>query len=35
MSYLVSLFAAFNRPSRNGAAQRRAHTTAEEMMGLL
>lgn len=36
MSYLVSFFAAMARPSVGGPVpQFKAHTTAEEMLGLL
>lgn len=36
MSYIVSFFAVLNRPTVGGPApQIKAHTTAEEMMGLL
>ncbi|WP_347351017.1 hypothetical protein [Intrasporangium sp.] len=36
MSFIVSFFAVLNRPSVDGpATQTKAHTTAEEMMGLL
>lgn len=36
MSHIVTFFAAMNRPSKHApAGQYKAHTTNEEMMGLL
>lgn len=36
MSYIVSFFAVLNRPSPRGSVRQiKAHTTAEEMIGLL